>query len=173
MSKCSVGKYSISSHFPIVIAWRLSKIRAKYFHLRINFPWRPILTNDISANFPTERTAQIMWDQWHGRFNVGTNNCFKMSIQTKMKQDHLMMNVAPDQTIILSLQIFLDYKSLSSIDKKILMIPPSPPPPHLPLFHLFLSFCPFVFLSFCPSVLLSFCPSVFLSFCFLFGHLSS
>ena len=41
-----------------------------------------------------------------------------------MKQDHLMMNVAPDQTIILSLQIFLDYRSLSSIDKKILMTPP-------------------------------------------------
>ena len=107
--------------FSNVIAWRLSKIRAKYFHLRINFPWRPILTNDISANFPTGRTAQIMWDQWHGRFYVGTNNCFTMSIQTKMKQDHLMMNVAPDQTIILSLQIFLDQRSLSSIDQKMLM----------------------------------------------------
>ena len=37
------------------------------------------------------------------------------------KQDHLRMNVAPDQTIILGLQIFLDHRSLSSIDQKILM----------------------------------------------------
>ena len=32
------------------------------------------------------------------------------------------MNVAPDQTIILGLQIFLDHRSLSLIGKKILMI---------------------------------------------------
>ena len=31
------------------------------------------------------------------------------------------MNVAPDQTIILGLQIFLDHKSLSSIGQKILI----------------------------------------------------
>ena len=37
------------------------------------------------------------------------------------EQDHLMMNVARDQTIILGLQIFLDHRSLSSIDQKILM----------------------------------------------------
>ena len=30
------------------------------------------------------------------------------------EQDHLRMNVAPDQTIILSLQTFLDHRSLSS-----------------------------------------------------------
>ena len=30
------------------------------------------------------------------------------------------MNVAPDQTIILGLQIFLDHRSLSSIDQEIL-----------------------------------------------------
>ena len=35
------------------------------------------------------------------------------------------MNVAPDQTIILGLQIFLDHRSLSSIGQKILMtLPP-------------------------------------------------
>ena len=34
------------------------------------------------------------------------------------EQDHLRMNVAPDQTIILVLQIFLDHRSLSSIDQK-------------------------------------------------------
>ena len=33
----------------------------------------------------------------------------------------LRMNVAPNQTIILGLQIFLDHRSLSSIDQKILM----------------------------------------------------
>ena len=37
------------------------------------------------------------------------------------KQDHLRMNVAPDQTIILGLEIFLDHRSLSSIDQQILM----------------------------------------------------
>ena len=37
------------------------------------------------------------------------------------QQDHLRMNVVPDQTIILGLQIFLDHRSLSSIDQKILM----------------------------------------------------
>ena len=37
------------------------------------------------------------------------------------EQDHLMMNLAPDQTIILGLQIFLDHRSLSSIDQKNLM----------------------------------------------------
>ena len=124
MSKCSVGKYSISYLFPIVIAWTLSKIRAKYFHLRINFPWRPILTNDISANFPTGRTAQIMWDQWHGRFYVGTNNCFKMLIQTKMKQDHLMMNVAPDQTIIFREDVFRAKKFAVLLD----FVQITPPP---------------------------------------------
>ena len=34
------------------------------------------------------------------------------------KQDHIRMNVAPDQTIILGLQIYLDHRSLSSIDKR-------------------------------------------------------
>ena len=34
------------------------------------------------------------------------------------------MNAAPDQTIILGLQIFLDHRSLSSIDQKILMTLP-------------------------------------------------
>ena len=40
------------------------------------------------------------------------------------------MNVAPDETIILGLQIFLDHRSLNSMGQKILMIlhPPSPPP---------------------------------------------
>ena len=43
-----------------------------------------------------------------------------------LKQDHLRVNVAPDQTIILGLRIFLDHRSLSSIGRKILMIlPPS------------------------------------------------
>ena len=39
-----------------------------------------------------------------------------------MKQDHLRMNVAQDQVIILGVQIFLDYGSLSSKSKKILII---------------------------------------------------
>ena len=43
-------------------------------------------------------------------------------ITNPTKQDRLRMNVAPDQTIILGLQIFLDHRSLSSIDQKILMI---------------------------------------------------
>ena len=59
----------------------------------------------------------------------------------KNKQDHVRMNVAPDQTIILGLQIFLDHRSLSSIDQKILMTPPCPLPHHLPfLGHLDISF---------------------------------
>ena len=36
-------------------------------------------------------------------------------------QDHLRMIVAPDQTIILCLQIFLGHRTLSSIDQKVLM----------------------------------------------------
>ena len=71
------------------------------------------------------------------------------------KQDHLRMNVAPGQTIILDLQIFLDHRSLSSIGQKILMILHPPPFSILvvhwrwsgsfrsPIHHLF------VFLSFC------------------------
>ena len=52
------------------------------------------------------------------------------------EQDHLRMNVAPDQTIILGLQIFLDHRSLSSIDQKILMtLSPSPDLP-TPFFDL-------------------------------------
>ena len=44
------------------------------------------------------------------------------------------MNAAPDQRIILGLQIFLDHRSLSSID---LLIDYNPqPPPHLPFFDL-------------------------------------
>ena len=38
------------------------------------------------------------------------------------KQDHLRMNVARDRTIILGLQIFLDHRSLSSIDQNYLKI---------------------------------------------------
>ena len=34
----------------------------------------------------------------------------------KIQQDHLRMNVAPDRTIILGLQIVSDHKSLSSKD---------------------------------------------------------
>ena len=44
------------------------------------------------------------------------------------KQDHIWMNVPPDQAIILGLQICLDHKSLSSIGQKILMILHPPPP---------------------------------------------
>ena len=44
------------------------------------------------------------------------------------EQDHLRMNVAPDQTIIQGLQIFLDHRSSSSIGQKILMILPPPFP---------------------------------------------
>ena len=40
----------------------------------------------------------------------------------KLQQDHLRMNVAPDRTIILGLQIVLDHRSLSSIGQKILVI---------------------------------------------------
>ena len=42
----------------------------------------------------------------------------KPNTEQQQKQDHLRMNVAPDQTIILGLQILLDHRSLSSIDKK-------------------------------------------------------
>ena len=41
-------------------------------------------------------------------------------------QDHLRSNEAPDQTIILGLQIVWDHRSLSSIGQKILMILPYP-----------------------------------------------
>ena len=50
-----------------------------------------------------------------------------------IKQDHLRMNVAPDQTIILGRQIFLDHRSLISIGQKILMI--LHPPFLIPLFQ--------------------------------------
>ena len=42
------------------------------------------------------------------------------SVQTRSSKD----GCGTDQTIILGLQIFLDYRSLSSIGQKILMIPP-------------------------------------------------
>ena len=42
---------------------------------------------------------------------------------SSLKQDHLRMNVAPNQTSILGLQIFLNHRSLSSINQKILMTP--------------------------------------------------
>ena len=45
-------------------------------------------------------------------------------IQITCKQDHLRMNIAPDQTIILGRQIVLDHRSLSSIGQKILTILP-------------------------------------------------
>ena len=44
------------------------------------------------------------------------------SKKKKIKQDHLRRNVAPDQTIILDRQIFIDHRSLSSIGQNILMI---------------------------------------------------
>ena len=49
-------------------------------------------------------------------------NKSKNNISTS-KQDHLRMNIAPDQTIIFGIQIFLDHRSLSLIDQKILMTP--------------------------------------------------
>ena len=49
---------------------------------------------------------------------------------SSLKQDHLRMNVAPNQTIILGLQIFLNHRSLSSINQKILIT--SHPRPHPP-----------------------------------------
>ena len=39
-------------------------------------------------------------------FNINTD-------ESLMKQDHLRMNVAPDQTIIIGLHIFLGHRSLS------------------------------------------------------------
>ena len=53
-------------------------------------------------------------------------------------EQDLRMNVAPDRTIILGLQIVLDHRSLSSIGQKILMIlpPSSLSPPHPPFFDL-------------------------------------
>ena len=43
------------------------------------------------------------------------------------KQDHLRMNVAPDRTIILGLQIVLDHRSLSSIGRLDDTDPPTSP----------------------------------------------
>ena len=107
------------------------------------------------------------------------------------------MNVAPDQTIILGLQIFLGHRSLSSIDLKILM---ATPPTHLPnppfsilvghwrsygcllsrihhnfsyylsvlLFFVFLSIkCNWFFSYFYLSLFSMFCLFVFFSFCHL------
>ena len=75
--------------------------------------------------------------------------CFSKSSKSgQRKQDHQRMNVAPNLSIILGLQIFLDHISLNSIDQKILMTPPCPLPHHLPsLGHLDISsFCLSVFL---------------------------
>ena len=58
------------------------------------------------------------------------------------------MNVAPDQTIILGLQIFLDNRSLSSIDQKILE--DNAPQQGLSVF--IQSFCHSLYISFCLSV---------------------
>ena len=97
------------------------------------------------------------------------------------KQDHLRMNIAPHQTIILGLQIFSDHRSLISIGQKILMI--LPPLPHPPFFDLsislevfWMSFSLFiVFSSSYLSTFLSICLFVQanLSYLFLLIHLSS
>ena len=64
--------------------------------------------------------------------------CFSKSSKSgQRKQDHQRMNVAPNPSIILGLQIFLDHISLRSIDQNILMT--SPLLGHLDNF--FLSFC--------------------------------
>ena len=46
----------------------------------------------------------------------------KIAASGIQEQDRLRMNVAPDRTIILGLQIVLDQRSLSSIGQNILMI---------------------------------------------------
>ena len=78
------------------------------------------------------------------------------------------MNVVPNQTIILGLQVFLDHRSLSSIDQKFLMTPPPPPTPHPPFFDLSR---PLEVI--CMSSETYSSSFVLLYFCLLFGHLSS
>ena len=68
----------------------------------------------------------------YSRASVNSNWGYVLKmVSVTQKQDHLRMNVAPDQT---GLQIFLDHRSLSSIGHKILMpvTPPPPPPPPPP-----------------------------------------
>ena len=84
--------------------------------------------------------------------------CFSKSSKSgQRKQDHQRMNVAPNPSIILGLQIFLDHISLSSIDQNILMTPapPCPIPHHLPFLGRLdiSSFCLSVFfMSFCLNI---------------------
>ena len=83
----------------------------------------------VYGHFWCMKTTKLIWKD-NEIYHVGLLCWFDV------KQDHLKMNVAPDQTIIVGLQIFLDHRLLSSIGQKIMMIvpPPSPFPPFLPLF---------------------------------------
>ena len=62
--------------------------------------------------------------RWYRKWYFGLRN--KIAASSIQEQDHLRMNVAPDRTIILGLQIVLDHRSLSSKGQKILMILPPP-----------------------------------------------
>ena len=73
-------------------------------------------------------------NEWKSTFSLGlpsycwgwgrSRSIFMITLHEAIKQDHQRTNEAPDQTIILGLQIFLDHKPLSSINQKILMTPP-------------------------------------------------
>ena len=57
----------------------------------------------------------------YSRASVNSNWGYVLKmVSVTQKQDHLRMNVAPDQT---GLQIFLDHRALSSIGHKIVMTP--------------------------------------------------
>ena len=51
--------------------------------------------------------------RWYRKWYFGLRN--KIAASSIQEQDHPRMNVAPDQTIILGLQIVLDHRLLSSI----------------------------------------------------------
>ena len=86
--------------------WQTNKQHESNLHLQVT---------SISVAFK----LSICWTKASGGDNL---------MRTKTRSSR--MNVATDQTIILGLQIFLDHRSLSSINQKILMTsPPNLPSP--------------------------------------------
>ena len=80
-------------------------------------------------NISSEETAAVISVSLFSALLEGMILRSDMGVKKELsKQDHPRMNVAPDQTTILGLQIVLDHRSLSSRDQMTLMI--LPPTPH-------------------------------------------
>ena len=92
-------------------------------------PQSGIILYSICCFSVDQRCFDVPWNIWeilpklgqtfqnHHRHNI-VLQMHKVKQLKLTKQDHLRMNIAPDQTIILGLQIFLDHRSYRTIDQK-------------------------------------------------------